>query len=195
MTDTEIQALQFKVEELQLEVARARDMETFWRSGHDALFKKHYQVPPIRATFTGGISLKEQHWEYAKAQLHKAGLLKLLDLLDVREVRVVDFKTLTADLHDSFGTIDVADRAILLDDHPPFPWPVLPSTIVHEAIHLWQSTVGIIDTGIRKREFQAYTLSQVFHWLNDDGIGVFHVDAGVSPTWPAAIQLGLDRWD
>ena len=71
MTDAEtIQALQFKVEELQLEVARARDMEVFWREGHDALFKKHYQVPPVKATFIGGTTLKEMHWEYAKGLLH-----------------------------------------------------------------------------------------------------------------------------
>ena len=64
MTDDEIKALQFKVEELQLEVARARDMERYWRDGHEALFIKLYQVPPVKATFTGGVNLREaiKHW-------------------------------------------------------------------------------------------------------------------------------------
>ena len=194
MTEAEtIQALQFKIEELQLEVARANDMERYWRDGHEAFFKKHYEVPPVKATFSGGVNLKEMHWEYAKGRLHRAGLLKLLDILDVRAVKIVDFTTL-ADLHDSFGTIDAPSRSILIDDSLPFPWPVLPSTIIHEAMHLYQTDIGMIGTGIKKREFQAYTLSQVFHWLNEDGIGVFHVDTGVSATWPVAIDLAVEYW-
>ena len=193
MTDDEIKALQFKVEELQLEVTRANDMERYWRDGHEVLFKKHYQIPPVKATFSPGANLREMHWEYAKAQLHKAGLLKLLDILDVRAVRIVDFKTLTADLHDSFGTIDAPSRTILLDDSLPFPWPVLPSTIVHEALHLYQTDIGIANDH-KKTEIMAYVLSAVFHWLNEDGIGVFHVDPDVVATWPVAIELGQGVW-
>ena len=195
MTDEEIKAIQFKVEELQLEAARARDMEIYWHDGYEALFKKHYQVPGVKATFTSGVNLREMHWEYAKAQLHKAGLLKLLDILDVRQVKIVDFKTLTADLHDSFGTIDVPTRTILIDDSLPFPWPVLPSTILHEAYHLHEASMGILETGVRKRELMAYVYSELFHLLNEDGIGVFHVDAGVSPTWPVGLELAVARWD
>ena len=148
-------------------------------------------VPKPKAVFTPGQHLGQSHWDAALYFLHRVGMLPLLDILDVREVRTTPGSP-NADPH-AFGSIDHSTRAILLADSIPFPAQVLPSTLVHEAFHLYQQDIGILNDH-KKTELMAYVVCAVFHFLNKDGIDVFHVPPGLNPTWPVAVELGQAVW-
>ena len=188
-----VETLHQQIVDLQAEVARSNAMEVYWREGHQRLFEKVYVVPKPKAVFTPGQNLNQGHWDAALYLLHRTGLLPLLDILDVREVRVVNFQTLTVALHDSFGTIDHTARAILIDDHIPFPAQLFPSTLVHESFHMHQADIGILNDH-KKTEVMAYVGSAIFHFLNGDGIPVFATIANVAPPWPVAVELGAEVW-
>lgn len=113
--------------------------------------------------FIGGRWVTTKDWEWIKEKLVRTELYPLLKYWNVQRIEVRENISWAGP--DALATIWQADRAILLKDMPWFPPLALPATILHEGVHLWQA-----DNNLAINELQAYSVTQLFHWLNGDAL-------------------------
>lgn len=168
---------------------RTREMEA-----QVAALKMQAPAPrtwPYEIAFIPGELATQAYWDYAKQRLEQLGLLKLLYAFNVRKVRVV--KQLPPPLTRGM-TISQADRAILVMDQLWMPASSFVASLLHEGSHLYQLDHGYFGT-YPKNEWQAYTLTLVYHLLAGDGIEVFHqMNPNAEPVYRVALALARQTW-
>lgn len=130
---------------------------------------------PIK--FIPGNLIGQSWWDYARTILFKYGLFSFLDKCGVKVVG--EASKVNAAVVPGSLTYVIPDT-IAFSDIPYMPVLSFPGGLLHEAFHLWEIKNNYRPDG--NGEIPAYSMNQLLHILEGDGVDVFK-------TYPGAVGL------